>query len=139
MSTQSVWVWIAVAAAGSLGAMLRFWLGRVIGAWQKRRTVLRPAPGNPVLLPSFPLGVLAANTLACLFIGTTAGQTGLLPLLIATGLCGGLSTMSTLAVGALTLWNDGPRLRTVLYLALTLVAGLIALWLGRGAAQLLAG
>lgn len=139
MSIAPVWVWLAVAAAGSLGAMLRFWLSRVIGARQQLRAEDHPVSTNPVLAPAFPLGILAANTLACLFIGTTAGQSGLVALLIATGLCGGLSTMSTLAVNAVTLWNDGTRLRTALYLALTLAAGIIAFWLGRGMAQSLLG
>lgn len=133
MSATSFWIWVAVAAAGSLGAMARFWIGRVIGT--RQLTSVK----NRLLRPDFPLGILIANTLACLLIGSVAGHTGVVALLITTGLCGGLSTMSTLAVGTLTLWDEVSRRQATYYVALTLVTGVIAFWLGRGAGLLLGG
>ncbi|WP_084129319.1 CrcB family protein [Demequina sp. NBRC 110055] len=76
---------------------------------------------------------IAANTLACALVGAVAGipdaPAGLM-LVLGTGVGGGLSTFSTLAVDAAHLWEAGERGRAVAYLALTCAAGVAAAWAG---------
>lgn len=87
---------------------------------------------------AFP-GTLAANVLACGVLGLwmAMGKT-LAPeyrWLIATGFCGGLSTFSTWAKEGYSLGQNGQLGLGILYLALSLVLGLAALWAGQWLGQ----
>ena len=104
---------LAVAAGGALGAVLRWWLSRLNGAW--------------------PRGTFAANMLGCLALGLllAVDPAGVLlvprplPTGIAAGLLGGLTTFSTLAVEAAS--PTGIRYG---YVAGTVLCGLGLAWVG---------
>ena len=100
---------LLVALGGALGSVLRYALGqRYDDRWHH--------------------GTLAANTSASLLLGACAGWalSGSLLALVGTGVCGGLSTYSSLMVQTRDL---GPR-RGAVYLAGTIGLGLAACWLG---------
>ena len=89
---------LAVAALGGLGAVLRYLLGRWNG--------------------TLPWGILLANTMASCVAGFAAGTT--MSLALVTGLAGGLSTFSTLIAQTAGLWTRNKR-SAVLNLALNIV------------------
>jgi CrcB protein len=100
---------LLVAVGGALGAVLRHGLGhRYDGRWH--------------------LGTLTANTVASLLLGACAGWAlgGAALALLGTGLAGGLSTYSSLAVQVRDL---GPR-RGGVYAVVTIALGLGACALG---------
>jgi len=85
---------VAVGAGAAAGAWLRWWLGILL---------------NPVI-PTLPLGTLAANLLGGFLIGLTMGFLShfeaLAPevrLLVTTGFLGGLTTFSTFSAETATL------------------------------------
>ncbi len=108
---------LLVALGGAAGSVLRYGLSLLLNAaW--------PALGH------YPLGTLTANVVGCFLLGLVLGWQARLSesqlLLLATGLCGGLTTFSTLEAEA---WAIG-RLqwgRAALYLALSISLGLAAL------------
>ena len=136
---------LLIALAGAFGALLRYLLDVALSAAQH----LRAAPATRI----FPLGILLANTLACLLVGAGAAWAaghgiswhpsdldswpGLLLLSLVLGVGGGLSTMSTFIVAAVSLWRSGARAMAASYTGLTLGAGLAAGLLGGLLASLL--
>lgn len=116
----------AVAAGGALGALARL--------------------GLDVLVPhgegGWPWPTFAANMLGCLMLGYLATRllerlppsTYRRPLL-GTGLCGALSTFSTLQIEAVTLARDGRPGTGLLYGACSLLGGLLLVHLGTAAAR----
>lgn len=85
---------VAIGIGAAMGAWLRWWLGLVM---------------NP-LLPTLPLGTLAANLVGGYLMGISLGiitHFSSLPievrLLITTGFLGGLTTFSTFSAEAVTL------------------------------------
>jgi len=105
---------LLVALGGGGGAALRYYLGqRFDGRWHH--------------------GTLSANVLASLVLGACVGWAldGSALALVGTGLCGGLSTYSSLAVQTRDL---GPA-RGAAYAATTIALGLAACALGFWAAQ----
>ena len=106
---------IAVAIGGVAGAALRWVLLESIGP------------------TSFPTATLIANLVACLALGAliARGRRDAIGVGLATGFCGGLSTMSTLAVELAEFGRDGDLGLFVLYLAASLLGGAVALNLGR--------
>ncbi len=129
---------LLVALAGAFGALLRYLLDVALSAAQHRRA----APGTRI----FPWGILLANALACLLVGAGAAWAaghgigwqpggldsvpGLLVLALVLGVGGGLSTMSTFMVAAVSLWRSGARAMAASYAGLTIGAGLAAGLLG---------
>jgi CrcB protein len=88
----------AVAVGGSLGALLRWWLGIVL---------------NPYF-PAIPPGTLAANLIGGYIVGVAvaffASYSALAPewrLFVITGFCGGLTTFSTFSAEVVTLMQQG--------------------------------
>lgn len=136
---------LAIALAGAIGALGRYLLDIAFSAGQHRRA----RAGTRI----FPLGILAANTIACFLVGAAAawagnhgiswgagsvsGVPGLLVLALVLGVGGGLSTMSTFMVATVSLWRSGSRAMAGSYLGLTLGAGLAAGFLGGLASTLL--
>ncbi|MDO5103836.1 MAG: fluoride efflux transporter CrcB [Lautropia sp.] len=114
---------LMVALGGAIGAVSR----HLLGAW---------------LLPlstqhRFPLGTLAINVLGCFFMGLLAAilqrhapadQT-LRPLLI-TGILGGFTTFSTFGIETFELIRRGESATALLYVGLSLLLGLVAVWGG---------
>lgn len=85
----------------------------------------------------WPLGTLAANLLACLLIGvitelSARGET-ISPevrLALATGFCGGFSTMSTLVYETVEMLRSGEVLHAVTYAGGTFLLGMAAFLAG---------
>ncbi len=121
----------AIAAGGVLGAWLR---------WALLRIATRIPGGGP---PGFDPGhaTLAANLLACGLLGwlvstpwlavvTSEAERAALPAFAITGVCGSLSTFSTLCADATGQARRGSRGRPALYLLAHVVGGPLALWSG---------
>ena len=109
-----------VGIGGFFGAGLRFTLGVI---------VQRALPGA-----LFPYGTLAVNVLGCLLIGFIAAyrqplEPGL-RLFLMVGLLGGFATFSTFALETLTLTQSGENLLAFANVALKLLLGLGAAWVG---------
>jgi fluoride exporter len=97
-------MWKAVAAislGGSLGALLRWWLGSALNAH----------------FPTIPPGTLAANLLGGYIVGLAVAFFATYPalapewrLFVITGFCGGLTTFSTFSAEVVTLMQQGRAL-----------------------------
>jgi CrcB protein len=111
-----------IAIGGALGALLRYWLELHLGS-----TV------------GFPMGIFVANIVGAFIIGITltllpiitprSGPT--LRLLIATGFCGGLTTLSTLAVSLAQAIVQRGFDSALWYASATIGAGVAAAFAGR--------
>ena len=79
---------------------------------------------------SLPIGTLLANILGAFLIGYFYNhiEDKQLYVILATGLCGGLTTFSTLNAELADLFSE--RKKFVLYLALTYILGFLAILLG---------
>ena len=82
-------------------------------------------------------GTLAVNLLGCLLIGLQAGLFARHPNVslaaqrfLTIGVCGGFTTFSTFSRDGLTLWQEGRLPAFVLYVAGSVVAGLVAVAAG---------
>ena len=122
---------LMVAAGGALGGMSRL------------------AVGNGVtgrLGAGFPWGTLAVNLSGALLMGLLAGAVGLGGpegpnpgwALLAVGLLGGYTTVSSFSLQTLDLWQQARRLASLVNVLMTLGGGLTAMsvgwWLARGGA-----
>lgn len=105
---------LVVALGGGIGACLRYLIGLI-----------------PLKEPFvFPVKTLVINLLGCFVIGLAASlavkNSSLSPklvLFVKTGLCGGFTTFSTFALETETLIKTGQSGLAVLYVALSVVAG----------------
>jgi CrcB protein len=111
--------YILVAVGGAVGASMRWGVGESIS-----RT-----PGT------FPFATLLVNVIGCVLIGFAARmlvrgsdrwQIGV------TGLLGGLTTYSTFATETRELLDAGHAGQALLYIAVSIIAGLAATELARG-------
>ena len=107
---------LLVAAGAAVGAPLRYLISQTV----------RELGGAP------PAGTLVVNVVGSFVIGLLvgSGSTGWPLALVGIGFCGALTTFSTLA---LELWDamaDGRHLHASANVALSLVLGLGAAWLG---------
>ena len=117
---------LLVALGGGIGACLRYLIGLI-----------------PLKEPfTFPVKTLFINLLGCFVIGLIAAlavkNSSLSPkvvLFIKTGLCGGFTTFSTFALETETLIKTGHLGLALLYIALSLLAGVGLAFAG----QVLAG
>ena len=99
-------------------------LGGVLGTLARAGTaeLLPHAPG------AFPWSTLAVNVLAAGLLGTVAARApARAHPLLATGLCGALSTFSNLQLDLFVLLDEGRPGLALVYGATTLAAGLLAL------------
>jgi fluoride exporter len=117
---------LAIAVGGVIGALGRFAIALVVGEW------------NPATLP---WATLTVNVVGCLAIGVVAssaaiaaGPGWLRPFLI-TGVLGGFTTFSALALETGLLLDAGRILVAVGYVVVTMAAGLVAVQLGRLAVE----
>ncbi|WP_290785086.1 fluoride efflux transporter CrcB [Halomonas sp.] len=122
---------LLVAAGGALGGMARLALGNAVS----RR-----------LGAAFPWGTLAVNLSGSLMIGLLAGilapslpgEEGSAWLLLAIGLLGGYTTVSSFSLQTLMLWQEGRPRAALANVVATLVPGLCAVavgvWLAGGLA-----
>ena len=111
-----VWVFIGSGFGGCSRFLFSCWIGR---------------------LERFPLSTFIVNVLACLIAGFLVSRLGLyslksldLRLLLVTGFCGGFSTFSAFGIETFELMQKGFWLSASLYVAFSIFAGLIGIWLG---------
>ena len=105
---------LVVALGGGIGACLRYLIGLI-----------------PLKEPFvFPVKTLVINLLGCFVIGLVASLalknsslSSKLVLFVKTALCGGFTTFSTFALETETLIKTGQSEQAVLYVALSVVAG----------------
>ena len=108
---------ILVAIGGAIGSVCRYLL-------------------SGINVASWPWGTFAVNILGSLFIGLFVGlvSKGIvspeIKLLLVTGFCGGFTTFSTFANESFSMMKAGDALQMALYLAASVVIGILAVWLG---------
>lgn len=109
---------------GGLGSMARYGLGKWVSSLH---------------LHQFPFGTLAVNITACFVLGILVGWGEHKQLIPPTatarefwtiGFCGGFSTFSTFSMETLYLLQGGSAFSALLYIALSLILCLVALWGG---------
>lgn len=112
---------IEVGLAGSLGALSRYLLGRLVAERISKE---------------FPLGTLLINITGSFVIGLLFALaarniiSSMLQLILATGFLGGYTTFSTMSWEIIQLARSGSRATSVLYLASSVALGLLAAALG---------
>ncbi|MGA8231235.1 MAG: fluoride efflux transporter CrcB [Candidatus Acidiferrales bacterium] len=111
-----------VAVGGAIGSVLRFWVHNFVGERVGGR---------------FPWGTLVINVSASFLIGLVVaflaqrnGWSANWVYLIAVGFLGGYSTFSTFEYETLRVAMDGEILIAGLNVALSVVVGFVAVWLG---------
>ena len=108
---------LLVAIGGAIGSVCRYLL-------------------SGINVASWPWGTFAVNILGSLFIGLLVGlvSKGIvspeIKLLLITGFCGGFTTFSTFANESFSMMKAGDALQMALYLAASVVIGILAVWLG---------
>jgi CrcB protein len=114
---------ILVGIGGSLGAMARYLLSRFVQAQAG---------------PAFPYGTLAVNLIGCLIIGALSqwadARNAFTPqsrTFVFAGMLGGFTTFSSFGNETMALMRADQHLLALLNVALHVVLGLGAVWLGR--------
>lgn len=118
-----------VAVGGVIGAVLRYAIALLLGA-----------PTDPAQVGYWPWATLIVNLVGALAIGVLAGtltkrEANVLGPLFITGVLGGFTTVSALAIEVVALIDVGSTLVAATYFAVTVAGGLIAVGIG----HLLAG
>lgn len=122
-----------VAIGGGIGAVLRYQLGRTMTWWL-----------GPQVVTAFPWATLAANVIGSLAMGLLAGWlvrhgTAASPaflgsehlrLLLGVGLLGGFTTFSAFSLELMVLIERGEAATALTYAAVSVLAGLVGLYLG---------
>jgi CrcB protein len=121
--------YLFIAIGGALGSVARFWVGTTVAGRMGTR---------------FPFGTLLVNITACLIIGLSLEllnrHANLNPswrFLVPIGFIGAYSTFSTFEWEIYSNLTQGTFWIAILYLTVSLVAGLIAVALGVSAARYL--
>jgi CrcB protein len=114
--------YLLVAIGGAIGSVLRYGAGIAVGSvWRE----------------AFPLGTLLINIVGSLVMGLFVGlMARLLPgwqnearLFFAVGVLGGFTTFSSFSLDAIVLVERGALLPAALYVLVSVLGGLLALWL----------
>src|SRR6267378_3446927 len=124
MGNRSMWKPIvAISLGGSLGSVLRWWLGVTLNA----------------LFPTLPPGTLTANLVGGYIIGVAVAffgtYTAIAPewrLFVITGFCGGLTTFSTFSAEVVTLLQQGRALWALSAAAAHLAGSILMTFAGIG-------
>jgi fluoride exporter len=122
--------WVAVAAGGAIGTVARYEATR----------------RYPVRAGEFPWTILVVNLVGCVVAGAVmamvhrwvGGPAWLRPFAVI-GVCGGLTTFSSWMVADVLLVRDAAVGLAVLDVAVSLVAGVMAVWGGFAATRTLTG
>jgi fluoride exporter len=119
--------YIAVAIGGALGALARYWIASTVGARFDAR---------------FPFSTLIINLsgsfVAGMFLTLALGRVNLHPnwrLAIVVGFLGAYTTFSTLAYESFKLLEERNIIRGFANIIVSMILGLIAVWLGVVAAR----
>jgi CrcB protein len=118
---------LLVALGGALGSLARYRMS----AWLLHHAIDW----------KFPVGTFAVNVVGCLVAGILAGLaerhdlfSADVRLLLFTGLLGGFTTFSAFGLETMFLIRRGDVLIALLNISLSVVLGMLALWLGLSAA-----
>ena len=113
---------ILVGIGGGIGSILRYLTAVFV---------------NKYFQPSFPWATFATNILGCLIIGLLLGfferhqlTNPDLKYLFITGFCGGYTTFSTFSAENINLFQSGNTFIAFLYIAASVLIGLLAVWFG---------
>ncbi|MGA9213493.1 fluoride efflux transporter CrcB [Kaistella sp.] len=83
---------------------------------------------------SFPMGTFVVNMIGCFLIGVFTSYfirvDNYLKFLLISGFCGGFTTFSTFSAENYSLWQSGNYLVLLFYILLSIMVGLIAVYLG---------
>lgn len=86
---------------------------------------------------TLPLATFTVNVLGCLILGLIIGlmnRAGVVSpkmnAFLVVGFCGGFTTFSTFSYETLTLASTGQSLLSLLYIAASIIIGLLAVWIG---------
>ena len=119
--------YLLIAVGGSLGSILRYWVGSTVGGRMGVR---------------FPFGTLVVNLSACVVIGfvlTWFGQRAEISAawryLVAVGFIGAYSTFSSYEWETLSTMRSGAFALASLYAIGSMVLGLAAVWCGAALAE----
>ncbi|KDE39404.1 MAG: fluoride efflux transporter CrcB [Nitrincola lacisaponensis] len=112
---------IAVALGGAVGSLLRYWISGMLNTSDAR----------------LPLGTLSINVIGSLLMGVAfvlimekARISPELRPLLMTGMLGGFTTFSTFSLEAVTLLNEGHTGAALIYVLLSVMLCITALYLG---------
>ena len=113
--------YLLVAVGGALGSVARYGTGVLVG------TVWRQ---------SFPLGTMLINIVGSLAMGllvgylarTTPAWQNDARLFVAVGVLGGFTTFSSFSLGTISMIERGETAQAILYVVVSVGAGLAALW-----------
>ena len=114
-----------VALGGAIGSVLRYQLGRGMTQWL-----------GPQAIGAFPWATLAVNLIGSFAMGLLAGwlarhgQDDPLRLLLGVGLLGGFTTFSAFSLEMMILIERGQAGQAFVYAAVSVLAGLSALYIG---------
>jgi CrcB protein len=119
-----------VALGGAIGAVMRYQLGRGMTHWL-----------GPQVVTAFPWATLTANIIGSMAMGLLAGwiarhggQTPIngeqMRLLLGVGLLGGFTTFSAFSLEMMLLVERGQIASAITYSAVSVLAGLAALYIG---------
>ncbi|MEZ5071080.1 MAG: fluoride efflux transporter CrcB [Bacteroidales bacterium] len=121
---------LLVGMGGFLGSVARYGVSRL---------------GSRIEWLSIPVGTLTVNVLGSLLLGFLVGiseKSTLLPvewrMFLMVGLCGGFTTFSTFTSENLSLLRNGQIGPMLLYTGISLLGGLLAVWLGYETTRFLA-
>lgn len=109
--------WLLVLCGAAAGAPLRYLTDRAMRRHDDT---------------AFPWGTLAVNVTGCLVLGVLSGAAASeeVRLLVGTGLCGALTTYSTLSYETLRLAERGTKAVAAVNVLANVIAGLLAVFLG---------
>lgn len=110
--------WVALTLAGGAGSLARYFVDHFIAYREHER---------------FPYGILAVNLTGAFALGLLTATVNDDPVLrvVEVGFLGAFTTFSTWMLDTHRLDEDGRRRAAVLNIAVSLVAGLLAAYLGR--------
>ena len=121
---------LAISLGGSIGALLRWWLGTALNAH----------------FPTIPPGTLAANLIGGYVVGIAVAFFAAYPamtpewrLFVITGFCGGLTTFSTFSAEIVALMQQGQALWALVAAATHLLGSVIMTCAGIGTVMWLRG
>lgn len=112
--------WMLVFIGGGFGSVFRYMLSQQFNQ----------------SLSAFSLGTFLANAISCLILGLLLGlkAEGSIHnhvwLILATGFCGGFSTFSTFSAELFMLGQDKGLEYTLFYLGLSIIIGLLMIYIG---------
>ncbi|MBF8455923.1 fluoride efflux transporter CrcB [Kaistella sp. G5-32] len=111
---------IYIFIGGGLGSVLRFLISNYT---QKLWNI-----------NTFPMGTFVVNLIGCFLIGVLTSYfikvDNYLKFLLITGFCGGFTTFSTFSAENYSLWQNGNYSILLIYIFLSIVVGLLAVYLG---------